>query len=203
MKKLFGFLCVITWAFCAAANADQLVLKPESRLLLKGDSTLHAYSSIAKKILFSVEFEKNTLNLSDDKIKFLDVEILIEELKSGNSHLDKNMYEALKAPDFPKIKFHLDSYQAMPAQENHGALQLEVSGTLNIAGVKKPATLQVLAKTKGNEIQVQGEKKLLMTDFGIQPPVFMLGALKTADEITIEFNLIFQKQTGGNTHEIQ
>jgi len=35
----------------------------------------------------------------------------------------------------------------------------------------------------------QGEKTLLLTDFGIKPPSFMFGSLKVGNEIKVKFTL--------------
>ena len=36
-----------------------------------------------------------------------------------------------------------------------------------------------------------GSIKIVMSDYGIEPPVAMFGTLKTGDEVTIDFELKF------------
>jgi hypothetical protein len=38
-------------------------------------------------------------------------------------------------------------------------------------------------------IAVRGSVPLFMSDFGIEPPTAMLGMLKTADQVTVKFEL--------------
>ena len=44
-------------------------------------------------------------------------------------------------------------------------------------------------KNSNGIITVRGKKKLLMTDYGIKPPTFMLGMLKTGNEVSVEFEV--------------
>jgi hypothetical protein len=39
------------------------------------------------------------------------------------------------------------------------------------------------------KVTAEGEQTLLMTDFGIKPPSFMLGTLKVGNEVKVKFNL--------------
>jgi hypothetical protein len=39
---------------------------------------------------------------------------------------------------------------------------------------------------------VKGTKQINMTDFNIKPPTAMMGTLKTANEVTVSFDLNFQ-----------
>jgi polyisoprenoid-binding protein YceI len=63
-------------------------------------------------------------------------------------------------------------------------------GKLTVAGKEKTIDLEVAVQKMENKIVgVHGKKTLLMTDYGIEPPTFMLGILKTGNEVSIEFNL--------------
>jgi hypothetical protein len=39
---------------------------------------------------------------------------------------------------------------------------------------------------------ISGSKKIRMTEFGVKPPSFMLGALKVGDEVTVEYTARFK-----------
>jgi hypothetical protein len=40
-------------------------------------------------------------------------------------------------------------------------------------------------------ITITGAQKIKMSEFGVKPPTFMLGALKVGDVVTVEYNLKF------------
>ncbi|MDI3521447.1 MAG: hypothetical protein PWR04_1435, partial [Anaerophaga sp.] len=61
---------------------------------------------------------------------------------------------------------------------------------LTIAGETKPIEIALNANiSPQKEVSVSGETTLKMTDFDVEPPTVMFGTIKTADEVTINFNL--------------
>jgi polyisoprenoid-binding protein YceI len=101
------------------------------------------------------------------------------------------MYESLKAEEYPNIKFLLgfpDS--AIGTGSFYSDSTQKLYGKLTVAGKEKTIDLEVAVQKMGNKIVgVHGKKTLLMTEYGIEPPTFMLGILKTGNEVSIEFNL--------------
>lgn len=171
--------------------------KPESRVWLEGNSTLHRFESHATKLdvrLGAAELpaslDANALEqfVKAGNVKSVDVEIPIALMKSEKSGLDKNMQNALKADRFPKITCHLDHYSVSQAGSSDSLL-LQANGTLSIAGVEKPVELKAGATRVGDALRIRGTKELLMTTFGVKPPSMMMGAVKTSDQIVIQFDL--------------
>jgi|GEM_PF-1826573 len=186
--------------------AHQIVLEPGSKLWLTGDSTVHAYSSTATEIKFDMTIpqeKKSTGNalyeeIRAEKVKTLNVSISVTGLKSGKARLDRNMYKALKAEQHPEIVFHLRSYTVWSSTSDTSFF-LVAQGELSIAGQTKPIELQTNVTSKkslatGGLVQIEGNKELLMTDYGIKPPSFM-GAIKTHDQVVINFDLLLSKNS--------
>src|SRR5208282_1183291 len=172
-----------------------LVLQPQSKLWLEGDSTLHKYSSSAAQIQFTADSPsaaETGASLKVDEVvnrglvKNLRVVVPVDQLRSGEKGLDKNMVKALKGADYPNIVFKMDSYKiivdTVPAK-------ISATGTLSIAGVEKSITLNADVKSQDDRIIIDGKQPLLMTDFGIKPPTLMLGAIKVDNHITVKFHL--------------
>ena len=176
-----------------SASPEHIELLPESKLQLFGESTFHNFSSTATQIKVEGTLESNnTAPAGDLNLKLNDfrMTIPIAGLKSGNDTLDKHMYEAFQAEKFPKIHAELKNYEVT----DNDKTSHKVSATIDliVAGVTKTLPINATVTEEGAKIQVKGETKLLMTDFGIQPPVLMLGMIKTANEIKIQFELFFQ-----------
>ncbi|MDE3145658.1 MAG: YceI family protein, partial [Bacteroidota bacterium] len=67
-------------------------------------------------------------------------------------------------------------------------------GKLTIAGTTNNA--EVIASYKLNadkSITVSGNKKISMKDFKMEPPTFMMGTIKTGNDIVLKFNLTLKK----------
>jgi polyisoprenoid-binding protein YceI len=114
----------------------------------------------------------------------------VSGLKSARAGLDKNLRKALKAEEFPAITFTLSSYKA-------GKDEVTATGELFIAGAKKTVELTGALKMEGGRLLVDGEKPLLMSEYGIKPPSLMLGAVKVADRIVVKFHLNIESDAVG------
>jgi hypothetical protein len=180
------------------AAGQAIKLDSASRLWLEGDSTLHKYRLDAKEL--DVRFGEGSpvgnpaleTLVDHNGIKTLDVRIAVAKLTSGEGGLDDNMRKALDADKHPEIRFQMDSYQASRAGTAGSAgvdLSLAIKGRLQIAGVEKPIELEAAATHDGTALHVTGVKQLLMTDYGIKKPTFMLGMMSVSDPIAVHFDL--------------
>jgi hypothetical protein len=188
-----GFLAValaLSWLPVAksdsTASAPTITLGQGSQLWVEGDSTLHKYRLDAKELRISVLASSGGEGLPElvahGSIKTLDVHVPVRGLTSGESGLDSNMRSAMKEDQFHDIRFQMDSYQS-----NAGSLKIR--GRLQIAGVEKPVELDAAAAADGTGLRVTGTTRLLLTDYGIKAPKFMLGTMTVADAVDVHFAL--------------
>jgi polyisoprenoid-binding protein YceI len=176
-----------------ATDGVRLVLGPQSELTFEGTSTLHAFHCKTTKLEVTVNVDPTYMEARLSKLnrplKTVDVVIPVKSLSCGNEGLEKNMFKTLKADKYPEIRYQLSTYQIASAATDDG-MTLQAVGTLTVAGQQK--TIEMLVKTNrgadGNATAT-GTQSVLMTDFGIKPPVFMLGTLKTGNKITVSFKL--------------
>jgi polyisoprenoid-binding protein YceI len=176
-----------------APAPSSLTLAPGSKLWLEGDSTLHKFSSSATKVEAAAELDGTFAAGSPDAraavaggaLKSLRVAVPVAGLKSGESGLDKNLGKALKQDAAPVIRFTLVDYKAEEAKD--GSLLVKAHGRLAIAGVEKDAVVEATCRFGPDGVEVTGAKDVLMSDFGVKPPVLMLGTIKTADKVVVRF----------------
>jgi polyisoprenoid-binding protein YceI len=183
---------VATTAGAQATDGVRLVLGPQSELTFEGTSTMHAFHCRTTKLDVTVNVDPTYVEARLSKLnrplKTVDVVIPVKSLSCGNSGLEKNMFKTLKADQYPEIRYQLSTYQVAGATDD--GVTLQAVGTLTIAGQQK--TIEMAVKTDrgpGGTATATGTQSLLMTDFGIKPPVFMLGTLKTGNKITVSFKL--------------
>ena len=186
-------------AFLGAAEIKTLTLRPESTLSLNGDSTLHPFSSRATQLNAQSELDSHLATASESEtfkavlqaggLKHFKFTVPVTGLKSKESSLDKNMYKALKADQYPDITFTLSHYDVTVSTGTAPAWHLKALGMLQIAGKEQPITLEAGISEEASVLRVQGEYRLQMTSYGIKPPTMMMGAIKVKDNITIQFNL--------------
>lgn len=184
----------------ANLSSSTIILEPESKLQLFGDSTLHKFSSNATQIHVDGKIERDSsvpaggLNLKVGSFSF---SIPVDGLKSGDKKLDQHLYEALKVKNFADIQGVIKTFEVKGrnADASHSVSALF---DLTVAGFTKTVPVDGTLTLEGDRIRVKGEKQLLMTDFKVDPPSLMLGVIKTANEITIRFDLslVLKQPTG-------
>lgn len=164
---------------------------------LLGTSTLHKWEMEATSVSGEAQFVFNSGSKSDlASVKSLSFALEVKDLKSDSKKLDKNAYKALKSDEFKDIHYKLISATVTPGKKKNEYL-IKASGKLTIAGVTKETEMDVhcVINTNGT-ITCTGSDKLNMTDYNVKPPSFMLGAMKTGDAITLEFNVVYKTQKG-------
>jgi polyisoprenoid-binding protein YceI len=113
-----------------------------------------------------------------------EVSIPAATLTSPKAGLDKNMHKALKVDAHRDITFRLARLERAAS----GALM--AVGMLRIAGVEREVALALKTERRDATLVVKGELALLMTDYGIKPPIAMLGMLKTDPKVTVTFETV-------------
>ncbi len=195
MKIRFLFSAFLTvlalnYSVSFVSAQSRLVVQPGSTVTVKGTSNVHDWEMTSTSPSSSAEF-KLLPNGKPETLQALNFRLKKNTLKSDKDGLDRRALEALEASKNPEISF----VTATPAQvkQNGEKMLIETQGRLNIAGVTK--LVNVVAEcTNGsdNTLVCTGETKLKMTDFNITPPTMMLGALRTGNDVTISYTIIYK-----------
>ena len=104
----------------------------------------------------------------------------VADFECPDETMTEHLLEAMKPADFAAITFRLEGYEASGA----GA---EARGALTIQGVTKPVSFPIALTPSGAGVAIAGELGLDMTDYGVEPPVVLLGLLRVRPQIRIEF----------------
>ena len=100
----------------------------------------------------------------------------------------------LESARFPTAEFTATEISGLPAAYQEGReLHLEITGRLKVRDVTRPATFQTTLVLAGSTLTGTATTKLLMTDFGFQPPS-ILGILRAENEVQIEFRFTARPQ---------
>jgi polyisoprenoid-binding protein YceI len=180
-----------TAAAAQGPSAVRLRLEPGSEVTVEGTSTMHAYHCKTDKIMAYVDVDPGyTKDLTKiaKPIVSVKVNILVNTLKCGNGTMDKNLYSTLNAEKTPMITYTLSGYDILNGLS--ASFAANTKGSLKISGTEKLVDMKINAsRLSEGKVTAEGEQTLLMTDFGIKPPSFMLGTLKVGNEVKVRFNL--------------
>ena len=189
MNTKKGLFSLIAIAFFTVAQADQVsVEQKESKISVSGTSTVHDWEMSTSLIDGSTQFIRS----DDGRVEIAGTKISLKasDLSSGNSGLDKKAYEALKSEKYSTITFVQTAKVAVI--ENNGEFTATLSGNLTIAGKPKPPTVTIKGSSAHNRLKVSGKVPLKMTDFDMEPPRAMMGAIKSGNEVTVNFDTVLK-----------
>lgn len=114
-------------------------------------------------------------------------------LTSDQDRRDKWLRENGGGPQFgssPPASFTATAINGLPAAYAEGEeVQFELSGDMTVRGATVPVVFAVTAVVSGDTLSGTAETRLLMSDFGIQPPNFAR-TLSVADEFGIRVDLV-------------
>lgn len=112
----------------------------------------------------------------------------VEDLKSGNRKMEKDLQDALKANQYPKVVYELKSLEKVSSAD--GMPVFHILGALSMAGVTRELTLPfTLKEVQENAYLLESQQKILMSDFGVDPPTALFGLIKARNEVTVTYKL--------------
>ncbi|WP_173003026.1 YceI family protein [Chitinophaga sp. SYP-B3965] len=184
MTLLILMLALVTASFAQV----KYHAKENVNLSVSGTSSMHDWDMKSSKGESNVTFTMNAAGQITG-LSSLSFVTLAKELKSEHSAMDKNAYKALKTSQSPIIAYNLTSATLAP----DGTIKCQ--GKLTIAGVTKDADLAATSRINPDKsITIKGSKKISMQQFDVAPPTFMMGAVKTGNDVTISFDITYTKQ---------
>ena len=171
----------------AASAQGSLSIGPESRLWVEGTSTRSDWTVQAKSVEGGVTLADAGSGSSVSGVQ-LNVDAA-EIVSEKSSIMDRLIRGALKVEEHPTISYEL--VDATPADAEGDGFALQTSGRLTLAGVTNSVEMLVQGvDLGGGTFRYTGSTPLKMTDFDMTPPTAMFGALRTADDVTVHFEII-------------
>jgi polyisoprenoid-binding protein YceI len=186
MKAQYRILPILLfWITFYPAYSQKVVSYQQSgnnKSIVAGTSTLHDWTMTSTEATYDVKFEVSA-DGTPVQLTQLTYSVPAETLKSGKNAMDKNAYSSLHTDKHKKITFVMTSASIVDTK-------VKCTGNLTIAGVTKTIPVEATCKSVANgEITCNAKTSLKMTDYKVEPPTFMLGSIKTGNEIQLTFNI--------------
>jgi hypothetical protein len=185
------FILLFGSMFTLAQGQTKFNAKNTVHLSVAGTSTLHDWvmktssGDCTATLLLDADG-----NLKD--ITAMSFSVSSKTLKSGKDGMDNNAYKTLKADKNPNITATFKSGDVTMVDNKNYNLKCIIS--LNIAGKTIDTPLEAqLKKMNDTSFSVKGEKKISMKEYDMQPPSFMLGAVKTGNDVVLSFDLVLNQ----------
>ncbi|MEO9211027.1 MAG: YceI family protein [Ginsengibacter sp.] len=187
LKALLSF-GVLLLAFGLQTTKAQTTLKTTvGQITVNGTSNVHDWdmTTTAASVISVCVISNGELH----SMKSLDFIMMVKNLKSKHSIMDSRAYKTMNADKFDKITFKLTTASAVTSTVK-GKYIIKAEGNLTISGFTKPVSMLVNGVLMADgSLELTGSTKIKMSEFKIDPPSFMLGAMKVYDDLTISFDL--------------
>ena len=197
-----------------ALAATELRLLPSSQVWLDGKTNVHAWQCVGDSLRAELSIAAPAADLerrlgdwqrgpSGARLDgageraagwdaAVELRIPIQALECGNPAMEHDMRKALRAAKYPEIGYRfvrLREARYAPAGAVP-AFALRVEGEISLAGASRPVTIDVTAtQLASRRFRLRGGLPLRMTDFGIEPPVALLGLIRARDELWVSVDL--------------
>ncbi len=176
-----------------------MVIKKESSLVINGTTniskfrlTLDGIDFPGPKFTFNANIEKNKITLSQNKIS-----LSVNKFHSGNILALNGFLKLIKAKEFPFLDIELKDISIIetnvaiiPSTINSSSNILGTASiVITLTGVSKNYTIPFKSVKKGEELIGEGDIRLTIKDFGLTPPVEMMGLVKISEWIDISIKV--------------
>lgn len=191
-RKLFTGILTTMFIIPVMAQQSQKWVLDKSSVLIQGTSSVHDWEMKAQDVqaeFIGIQADGELQNLNNATLKIKSSKIISE-----NSTMNKKAHSALQSSKYPEITFTAQSVKNLT--QNGSSFQATVVGDLKLAGKTKIVAIPVKGKYSGDRIlKLQSNYAISMSDFEIDPPTAMMGALKTGDKVTLDFDLQFKEDS--------
>jgi hypothetical protein len=169
---------------CGVCNiARYAVSEPGSKLDFEAKSSLHPVHGSAANVSGYVDAEFSGDALTTEPPPKMHVELPVEQLRSGNALQDREMWKLIDSRRFPTIAADLRSLESAGADGHYKA-----SGDITFAGRQRRYEGNLTVARDGETLRVEGELRLDIRDFGLQPPRFLM--FRVEPEVNIRLRLL-------------
>jgi polyisoprenoid-binding protein YceI len=191
LKAILFVILLILFSYDIKAQQQTVFSEASGTIInLEGTSTLHGWDMESTDTEISASFHMEEGEIQD--LNSLSFKLPVRSLTSGRSNLDRNAYDAVKANQYPDILFTMNDAEVTAIEQE--TYRVDIQGMLTIAGVTNEANLEATCSQNGENLVCAGDKEINMTDFGIEPPTFMLGTMRVGEIVNINFTVNLERE---------
>lgn len=177
------------------AQRTHLALHTDSQFWIQGAASSIRFTCQVNRVEGTAELPTSQSALSsssEERQTEVVVRVPVQAFDCGNSRMTKDLQEALKMEEHPKIKFELVHATVGTSLDTTGTWRrIDVLGALTIAGTKRLINLEAAGHALDrHRFRVRGCKPIRMTYFNIEPPTKAFGLIKVKNRVEVQFDLL-------------
>lgn len=183
---MYKFLITIVLSLSTMVLSAQSysTVTDESEVIITGTSNVHDWESQAEEFsgTATIEIQDNSLA----SISELEFNVVVDGIKSGKGGMDSKTYDALNKKKHPNIVFVLTDIADIKDST------LTANGELTVSGVTNTIQMEVEYEVlPDGSVTFKGTQPIKMTDYKVDPPKAMFGAIKAGEDVAVTFDAKF------------
>lgn len=128
--------------------------------------------------------------------------ISVRDFNSSNKMALRDFLKLVKADSYPTFAIKLNYFEIEPKGINKDLSKANASIDLTITGKTRQYTIPITSSHEGELYALKGTEKINIRDFGLKPPVEMMGLIQVNEWINIDFKIICKINANKNTPEL-
>jgi len=195
MKKslsLLGLILILILAQSLSAQTTVIIdLQRNSSLTILGSTNLLSFKLIQNGEKLQRKTAKVTATLNQNKIFLSEnqLSIAVKNFSSDNKIALTGFLKLVKSDSYPNLNVQLNHIEK-PTIVKTNNFKTKAFVNITITGVTKPYWIPITAIQNGDLYLLDGNKDINIRDFGLIPPVTMLGLVRVNEWININLHLI-------------
>lgn len=173
-----------------AQSVAELPVGDGSQVWIEGTTNINSWSCSATAVDATIAVEVAFKEDPDFPryLKSVQVRVPVSALKCGHAPMERSLRHALKADDALGPRYITATFEAVRDGEATNTLIVNTVGALAIAGRENAVKMDVgTTRLPDGTIEARGTVPILMSDFGIEPPTALLGAVRASNRVVVKF----------------
>ena len=174
-----------------AQSVAELAVGDDSQVWIEGTTNISSWSCSATAVDATIAVEVAFREDPDFPryLKSVQVRVPVSALRCGHAPMERSLRHALKADDAVGARYITATFEAVrDGSDAANALVVNTVGALAIAGRENAVKMDVgTTRLADGTIEARGTVPILMSDFGIEPPTALFGAVRAANRVVVKF----------------
>lgn len=175
---MFFILFLFLFYHLPLVQEDVMFITESGHAEFTSSVPLHEFTGESGHLTGMIDFEKNIVDF------YLD----LSTLETGNSRRDRDMYRTLNTEEYPFAEF-TGELETSFDQNSTGEQTVRASGEFTIHGITRETVVEGTLQKEGDELLLEAEWILDITDFDIEPPGILFYRVRDEMDVRIEARL--------------
>lgn len=185
-------IALLTTLFFIQGYTQESYVVDSHEIVINGSSNIQSWSAEVEDLsgTFILQIEEGKII----DIGNVDIRMEGESIQGSEGRMMNNkIYEALDTDNHQEISFLLRDVLSLA--ENPGTAIVSARGVITVAGVSRVVEMNTTGQLLSDgKVVFEGKQDLKMSDFRMDPPRAMFGALRTRDEVEVEYRVVLRPE---------